>query len=59
MVGDYSGNLALKKLENGVLVKNLYHHKHPVILIFVREIAGNILIASVSQEGEIGVFERD
>lgn len=58
-VGDFRGGLSLRKLENGVLVKQLYRHKQPVMLVMARESAGHVLVVSASQEGEVGVFERD
>ena len=33
IIGDMEGNLLLRKLDNGILVKNLYKHKSNVIYI--------------------------
>lgn len=38
VLGDSEGNLFLRKLENGVLIKKLYKHKTNVIFILVEEL---------------------
>ena len=59
VIGDLEGNVTLRKLENGVLVKKLYKHKLNVTYILTDSTTQDKFIFSASYDGEIAVFERD
>ncbi len=59
VLGDVEGNLYLRKLDNGVLVKNLYKHKLNVTFILVEELKSGKMIFSASADGDVAIFEKD
>lgn len=59
VLGDSEGNLVLRKLENGVLVKKLYKHKLNVTNVLVEEYNREKMVFSASYDGEVAIFERD
>ena len=59
VIGDLEGNVMLRKMENGVLVKKLYKHKLNVTYILTDSTTQDKFIFSASYDGEITVFERD
>lgn len=59
VMGDVDGNIFVRKMENGVLVKKLHKHKLNVTYILTDASTQDKFIFSASYDGEIAVFERD
>jgi hypothetical protein len=55
-MGDLEGNVFVRKMENGVLVKKLYKHKLNVTYILTDSSTQDKFIFSASYDGEIAVF---
>ena len=51
VIGDSDGNLLIRKLENGVMVKRLHRHKTNITYILVEEMKSQKLIFSASYDG--------
>lgn len=62
-IGDSGGNIYVRKLTNGLLIKNIYHNKNKQsitgIYAYKKGILDGITVFATNDEGDIMIFTRD